>query len=108
PLSEPIPDLVAKIIQYPRLNAGYDLERGLFGLRAQTREKNDPNKEMDSGVMSIPQAAHRLNVHHAVVRSLVIHDYLTASKQEGWSRTMQLLVSEVDAFNEQYVFAGVL
>lgn len=107
-LTTPIASLAKQMLDEPSLNAGYDLQKGLFGLRALNGDLSPSTSITGVAMMNVEDAAKLLGVYPPVVRSLMRSGYLTPHKDPKMGRRILLAAREVEDFNRRHIFPGAL
>lgn len=109
PLTVSTATMVRDILSGARQGAGYDIEHGLATLRLVT----EPRKEVDIGLgqdwLDVTQIAALLKTYPEAVRFVERKGWLPARHRDLQNRKRLIARrTDVEAFDSQYVFAGVL
>lgn len=108
PLVEKIPQLISDILLSPSISAGYDLDKGLCGLRRMDRQNINGTNTLCENLLTVEQAANQLNVYPKIIRSLLHKRYLNGEKVLYQGRRIFISKEQIVNFNEKYAFVGAL
>lgn len=107
-LTTPLDVLSQQLLADPASNAGYDLVKGLSGLRRMPGKAASNNSFYDTNTFGVDHAAKKLNIHPAIVRSLIRTRYLKPIKAVHGTQKVILSKSAVARFDGNYICAGAL
>ncbi len=108
PLTEPLTQLASDMWMEPEANGGYDLDKGLFGLRRLTNKTPTGGDLQSQKLINISEAAIRLDVHSRVIFSMLDRGHLTRVKVPHTGRRIFISRDEIERFNQDFICVGAL
>ncbi|MDK2659619.1 hypothetical protein [Cupriavidus consociatus] len=108
PLTMSLAAVVQEIEGGQRVSGGFDQKVGLTSLRTLKQFKSAEQRCL--GYLDLEQTAARIGAYDAAVRSVIEFGWLKAEqvKTPGHPKKLMCLQADVDAFNQTFVFGGVL
>ncbi|WP_295762615.1 TniQ family protein [Undibacterium sp.] len=108
PLTETIAKLAVQVLAFPELNAGYNLEKGICGLRRLKETNIKPSSIQYRNFLTVEGAANQLNAYPRVIRSLVSNKYLTGRQLPYQGKRIFISKEQLTQFDQSFVFVGIL
>lgn len=101
--------LVKNVLSGVRQSAGYDIEHGLATLRLVAESHDDADRGIGDEWLDVSQIAAYLNTYPDAIRFVERKGWLPARHRDLQNRKRLIAYrADVEAFDRQYVFAGVL
>lgn len=106
PLFNKIPDLIIKLLSEPEMNAGYNLESGLRGLRAFPIMRTQKLSGKIDNLLDVNQASELLKVGVPKIYDLLKNGYLFTRKDVRGSKRKLFAEEDVLSFLKLFEFAS--
>lgn len=108
PITEKIAKLALQVLAFPQLNAGYDLDKGICGLRRMKETNIRPSDIRYENYFTIEEAATKLTAYKKVIYSLITNRYLTAKYLPYQGKRIYISKEQFFKFDQRFVFVGLL